>query len=282
LRVKKPLTTSWRKLAIGTYAAPKDSRIYGTFDVDVTEVLKYIETRRKAGIRMTITHFMAAALARTLYEDIPEINCFVRRGHVVARQDANVFITINVGGGGMTGMILKKCQELSASEIGELVRKKSTEKRAGVEEGAFAARDSVANIPWPFRRPIFLFIKWWIFDMGLPFPFLKIPPDPFGSIMLTNIGTFGLQYGFPALFPIGRLPCVIAMGTLTKKPVVIDNEIQIRDILPVGGTFDHRIMDGYQGGVLASGAMRRLQHPEDLDRPNLPSMDVEESNNDIE
>ncbi|MCK9245075.1 MAG: 2-oxo acid dehydrogenase subunit E2 [Candidatus Marinimicrobia bacterium] len=275
MRDNKPLTTSWRRLAIATYAAPKDSRIYGTFDVDVTEVLKYIEAQRKAGNRLTITHFMAAALARTLYEDLPDVNCFVRRGHVVARRDANLFITINVGGGGMTGMILKRCQELSALEIGKLILSKSKEKRAGIEEGAFAARDKIANIPWPFRRPIFLFIKWWIFDMGLPFPFLKIPPDPFGSIMLTNIGTFGLQYGFPALFPIGRLPCVIAMGALTKKPVVIDNEIQIRDILPVGGTFDHRIMDGYQGGVLASGTIRRLQHPEELDQPNRQKSEAE-------
>jgi len=280
LRDNKPLTTSWRRLAIATYAAPKDSRIYGTFDVDVTEVLKYIEAQRKAGNRLTITHFMAAALARTLYEDLPDVNCFVRRGHVVARRDANLFITINVGGGGMTGMILKRCQELSALEIGKLILSKSKEKRAGIEEGAFAARDKIANIPWPFRRPIFLFIKWWIFDMGLPFPFLKIPPDPFGSIMLTNIGTFGLQYGFPALFPIGRLPCVIAMGALTKKPVVIDNEIQIRDILPVGGTFDHRIMDGYQGGVLASGTIRRLQHPEELDQPNRQKSEAEKISSD--
>jgi pyruvate/2-oxoglutarate dehydrogenase complex dihydrolipoamide acyltransferase (E2) component len=280
LRDNKPLTTSWRRLAIATYAAPKDSRIYGTFDVDVTEVLKYIEAQRKAGNRLTITHFMAAALARTLYEDLPDVNCFVRRGHVVARRDANLFITINVGGGGMTGMILKRCQELSALEIGKLILSKSKEKRAGIEEGAFAARDKIANIPWPFRRPIFLFIKWWIFDMGLPFPFLKIPPDPFGSIMLTNIGTFGLQYGFPALFPIGRLPCVIAMGALTKKPVVIDNEIQIRDILPVGGTFDHRIMDGYQGGVLASGTIRRLQHPEELDQPNRQKSEAEKLSSD--
>ncbi|MFH1214187.1 MAG: 2-oxo acid dehydrogenase subunit E2 [Candidatus Neomarinimicrobiota bacterium] len=279
---QKELTTSWRRLAIATYAAPKDSRIYGTFDVDVTEVLKYIEVKKQAGIRMTITHFMAAALARTLYEDVPEINCFVRRGHVVARRNANVFITINVSGSGMTGMVLRKCQELSVSKIGEIIRKESENKRAGNETGAFAAKDAVANIPWPFRRPIFLFIKWWIFDMGLSFPFLKIPPDPFGSIMLTNIGTFGLQYGFPALFPIGKLPCVIAMGTLTKKPVVIDNEVKIRDILPIAGTFDHRIVDGYQGGVLAGGVIRRLQNPDELDRPNLPQNNPELPDRDVE
>ena len=268
----KNLTTSWRQLAIATYAAPKDSRIYGTYEVDVTNLLKYIENRRRAGVRITITHFVAAALARTLYEDIPDINCFVRRGHVVARQDANVFVTVNVAGSSMTGLVLKKCQELSATEIGQIVQKVVVKKRSGEEEsGAFAAKNKITKIPWPFRRPVFLLVKWWIFDMGLSFPFLKIPPDPFGSIMLTNIGTFGLHTGMVALFPIGKLPAVVTMGKIEKKPVVIDNQIVIRDMLPLTGTFDHRIVGGYQAGMLANGAVRRLQDPEALDRPNISS-----------
>jgi pyruvate dehydrogenase E2 component (dihydrolipoamide acetyltransferase) len=271
LKEKKAFTTAWRRLAIATYAAPKDSRIYGTYEADVTEILKYIEARKQAGVKMTITHFVAAALARTLYEDIPEINCFVRRGHVIARKDANVFMTVNVAGSSMTGLILKACQHLAAGEIGEIVRQEVDKKRGGEKEkGAFAARDVIGNIPWPFRRPVFLFVKWWIFDMGLSFPFLKIPPDPFGSIMLTNIGTFGLQTGMVALFPMGKLPAVIAMGKIEKKPVVIDDQIVIRDMLPLTGTFDHRIVDGYQAGVLTRGTVRRLQNPEALDRPNPP------------
>lgn len=272
MKEKKALTTSWRRLAIATYAAPKDSRIYGTYEADVTAILKYIEAKRQTGVRLTITHFVAAAMARTLHEDIPEVNCFVRRGHVVARQDANVFITVNVAGSSMTGLILKKCQTLAVSEISEIIRQEVDKKRGGEKEkGAFAAKDTIGNIPWPFRRPIFLFVKWWIFDMGLSFPFLKIPPDPFGSIMLTNIGTFGLQTGMVALFPMGKLPAVIAMGKIEKKPVVVDDQIVIRDMLPLTGTFDHRIVDGYQAGLLTQGLVTRLQVPEALDRPNIPT-----------
>jgi len=261
-------TTSWRKVAIATYGAPFDSRIYGTYEIDVTETVRYIAERRALGQRLTITHFAAAALARTLFEDVPDINGFVRRGKMVYRADADVFITINIAGANMSGMVLKKCQELSASEIAEQIKQTAERKRAGEESGAFAAKDVIARIPWPFRRPFFQFIKWWIFDMGWTFPFLRIPPDPFGSIMLTNIGSFGLQYGFPALFPIGKLPAVIAMGTLTRKPVVIDNEIKIRDILPLAGTFDHRIVDGAQSGKLTSGVIARLQNPVALDLPH--------------
>ncbi len=262
-------TNSWRDLAIIAYKAPSDSKIYGTFDADVTEVVKYIEKKRKEGIRLTITHFVTAALARTLYEDIPDINCFIRRGKVVMREDANVFIAVSVGEGKeMSGLVIPKTQELSATEISKIITEGAVKKRKGKESGVFAAKDIISKIPHLLRRPVFLFIKWWIVDLGLYMPFLKIPPDPFGSIMLTNIGTLGLTTGMVALFPIGKLPAVIAMGKIEKKPVVIDDEIKIRSILPLTGTLDHRIVDGAQAGVLAKGAIGRLQKPEELNKPN--------------
>ena len=49
------------------------------------------------------------------------------------------------------------------------------------------------------------------------------------------------------------------------KPTVIDEKIVARSILPLTGTFDHRIMDGGQIGKLARGVARRLAKPEELD-----------------
>ncbi len=262
-------TSAWRKLAIAVYGAPKEGKIYGTYEVDVTEMVKYIRRKKKEGKRLTVTNFAVAAMARTLYEDIPDINCFIRRGRLVYRENADVFVTVSIKKGtGMTGLIVPKAQELSVSELADYMSTYVERKRQGKESGAFAAKDMVAKIPWPFRRPIFLFIKWWVFEMGFKLPFLKMPRDPFGSIMLTNIGTFGLSTGMVALFPIGKLPAVVAMGKIEEKPVVIDGKVEVRSMLPFTGTFDHRIVDGAQAGKLAMGAKRRLANPQELDQPN--------------
>jgi len=261
-------TTAWRKLAIAVYKQPVDSRIYGIFDADVTDIVDYIQKERKKGRRLTITHFLTAAVARTLYEDIPDINCFVRRGHVVFRKDADVFVTVSIKGKDMTGLIVRKAQDLAVGEISKIIREKAREKRSGNESGAFASKGALSKIPWPFRRLLFVIIKFWIFDLGFSFPFLKIQADPFGSIMITNIGSFGLSYGMVALFPIGKIPAVITMGKIEDKAVVIDGEIKIRKMLPLTGTFDHRIVDGAQAGVLTNGVIRRLSNPQELDRPN--------------
>jgi len=261
-------TTAWRRLAIAVYTQPVDSRIYGIFDADVTDIVDYIEKERKKGRRLTITHFVTAAVARALYEDIPDVNCFVRRGHVVFRKDADIFVSVNIGGKEMTGLIVRKAQDLSVSEISEIVREKAAAKRSGKETGAFASKGALSKMPWPFRRMLFVLIKFWIFDLGFSFPFLKIPPDPFGSIMVTNIGSFGLSYGMVALFPIGKIPAVVTMGKIEEKAVVIDGEIKIRKMLPLTGTFDHRIVDGAQAGVLTMGVVNRLKDPKKLDSPN--------------
>jgi pyruvate dehydrogenase E2 component (dihydrolipoamide acetyltransferase) len=61
------------------------------------------------------------------------------------------------------------------------------------------------------------------------------------------------------------VPAVIVLGKIEEKPVVRKGEIVIRTILPLTGTFDHRIVDGAQIGKLARGIKRNFRKVEWLD-----------------
>ena len=50
--------TDWRKVASAMYAKPTDSKIYGTVELDVTEIEKYISKKRKEGVKTTITYLI--------------------------------------------------------------------------------------------------------------------------------------------------------------------------------------------------------------------------------
>lgn len=63
-----------------------------------------------------------------------------------------------------------------------------------------------------------------------------------GTITLTNIGVFGMDFGIPILNP-GEC-AIMAMGTIRQKPWVVDGEVRPRMVTTVGGSFDHRIVDG--------------------------------------
>ena len=63
-----------------------------------------------------------------------------------------------------------------------------------------------------------------------------------GTITITNIGVFGMDFGTPILNP-GECG-IMAMGTIREKPWVVDGEVRPRMVTTVGGSFDHRIVDG--------------------------------------
>ena len=65
--------------------------------------------------------------------------------------------------------------------------------------------------------------------------------------------------------PAAKGPRVIVLGKIEEKPVVRKGEIVIRTILPLTGTFDHRIVDGAQIGKLARGIKRNFRNVEWLD-----------------
>ena len=264
--VKKIKTDPWRKTAISIYGPPRDGKVFGTYEVDALPLLNYIKKKKEEGIRITVTNVVTAAIARAVYYDVPEMNCFVRRGKLVQRDHVDVFLAVAQTGKNVTAIIVPKAEEKTVTEIAQYQQDKLNKTYSGKRK-AYGIQYSIAKIPWPLRGLVVKFIKWWIFDNGFPFPFIKMKQNPFGSISISNIGVFGLSTGFLALFPIANLPAVIAMGQIKEKPVVIDGEITIRPMLPISGTFDHRVVEGDKIGLLKTSAEKRLLHPEKLDKP---------------
>lgn len=67
--------------------------------------------------------------------------------------------------------------------------------------------------------------------------------NAFGHVVLTNIGSIGLEYGFAPL-PCPMHACIVACaGKITKKPVVKDDQVVIRDMMTIVYTVDHRFGD---------------------------------------
>lgn len=67
-----------------------------------------------------------------------------------------------------------------------------------------------------------------------------------GTFTISNFGSFGSLLGTPII----NQPqvAILGMGAVFKAPVVVDGKIVIRDQLYLSFSFDHRIIDGEQGG----------------------------------
>lgn len=79
-----------------------------------------------------------------------------------------------------------------------------------------------------------------------------------GTFTITNYGTVGALFGVPVI----RYPeaAILGVGTIQRKPVVIGDEVVIRDILPITIAFDHRIIDGGDAGRFLLSLKRYLSN----------------------
>ena len=258
--------TPWRVTSAAIYTTPTDSRVYGTLDIDVTAAKKFIDRKRAEGVKLTMTHLATAVLARAVAFDVPEMNCFIRRGAVVGRNRLDVMVPVSVGGdAGVTAAIVRDAHAKAVTAIAEEIRGKAAVGRAGGEIKAAQNKYLLNRIPWPLRRPVFLLLKWITVDLGLEIKALGLSAHSFGSFVVTDIGSFWLNTAMTALMPAAKVPAVIVLGKIEDKPVVRRGEIVIRTMLPLTGTFDHRIVDGMQIGKLARGIKRNFRKPEWLD-----------------
>lgn len=80
-----------------------------------------------------------------------------------------------------------------------------------------------------------------------------------GTLTITNIGSLGIDTGTPIINP-GE-SAIIAFGTIKQKPWVVDGEVIPRWVTTLGGSFDHRVMDGDLSARFLADVASILEEP---------------------
>ncbi len=80
-----------------------------------------------------------------------------------------------------------------------------------------------------------------------------------GTFSITNGGVFGSMMSTPILNP--PQSAILGMHGITKKPVVVDDEIVIRPMMYLALTYDHRIIDGREAVLFLRTIKEVLEDP---------------------
>ena len=87
----------------------------------------------------------------------------------------------------------------------------------------------------------------------------RLSPDEVqqGTFTITNPGIFGALYGLPLI----NQPqvAILGVGTIEKRPVVIDDAIGIRPMCHLTLGYDHRLIDGADAGRFLTFVKERLE-----------------------
>lgn len=83
-----------------------------------------------------------------------------------------------------------------------------------------------------------------------------------GSFTITNGGVFGSLLSTPILN--GTQVGILGMHTIQKRPVAVGDDIQIRPMMYVALSYDHRVIDGKDSVGFLKMVKELLENPEDL------------------
>jgi 2-oxoglutarate dehydrogenase E2 component (dihydrolipoamide succinyltransferase) len=83
-----------------------------------------------------------------------------------------------------------------------------------------------------------------------------------GSFSITNGGIYGSMLSTPILNPpqVG----ILGMHNIVERPVVVDGQIEVRPIMYLALTYDHRIVDGSEAVRFLVAIKQMLEDPETM------------------
>lgn len=81
-----------------------------------------------------------------------------------------------------------------------------------------------------------------------------------GTVTITNVGVFGVDGGIPLLNPGEAV--ILCLGSVSERPWVIERNIEVRSVVTLTLTFDHRVLSGEQAARFLSFVAEMLANPD--------------------
>lgn len=258
-----------RKIAMGTWGQPKDCQVYAYIDLDITELMPKMKAfSEKVGTKITLNHVIGKAIAYC-FDHRPELNGLIRGSKVYRRKHTKLCYLVNIPSkdgdiakNNLSACGVDKAETKKISEIAKEMAKKAEDVREGRDKELKKNMDAFKVIPWCLVKAYMNFASFLIYGLNMNLSWMGIPKDPFGSVIITNIGSLGIDLAWPPLVPYARTPVLLTICKATDRPWVVDGEIKIRKIMPVTCTFDHRFVDGAQMAKVADDFKMCIADPE--------------------
>jgi len=217
----------------------RKNHVAGFLEFDVTDVRKNLQETRRSGQKVSFNAWVVSSIARAVKKH-PETAAF-KKGKSKLRifEDVNVSFLVEKQVQGKKvplPMVICKAQEKSPAEITLEIENAKTQNDS--EDSVVLGRKTNISEQIYYYFPGFLRRMIWKVILNKPeFAYKKM-----GNVVVTSLGMTGVMNGWFLHSSIH--PIAFGVGSVIKKPVVIKNDIVIREILNVTILLDHDLVDG--------------------------------------
>jgi pyruvate/2-oxoglutarate dehydrogenase complex dihydrolipoamide acyltransferase (E2) component len=214
--------------------------ISALLEMDITGIREKIKQyRKKQKAKISFTAWLIKVISDTIKENELAGAWLKGKRKVIIFSDINVSVVVEKNLNGQKvpiPLIIEKANERSIESITRQINdardKEFTDKDIVLHSRAGRWERLYYSLP----RSIRLFF--WQYLLRHP----QVAFNKMGNVSITSVGMMGRANGW--FIPIAVHPVCFGISNLLKKPVVINNKIEIREILNMTVLLDHDVIDG--------------------------------------
>ena len=267
-------------LMANLYPDRTDCEVFLKQEIDITELLKYIDRKNgpDAPCKTTLFHCFVTMFARVLTER-PRLNRFIQGRRFYQRKDITISFVAKRRFSDHSEEALMQYQargsdtlaDVSRLIVGDVRQMRSHDGAGGIDRTI----ERLSKLPRLLLMLVVRIIRWLDF-WGLVPRFLTEGDSNCASVLMSNLGSIRCPSVYHHLNNYGTTSVLVTIGTIHKAPVFReDGSTQLRDFVDIGATLDERIADGFYFARSLKLVQHICEHPELLDRPLEVSSDYE-------
>lgn len=256
-----------------------DSDVFIKQKIDVTELVKYIENKKKNKEDITYFHAFVTAIIKTIYNR-PKLNRFVLNRHIYEHNNIVISFVAKVSFDDKSEevMIMIDADELdNIYTVSKKVKNKvdSFRNKSAKKEGANNAINIIGKLPNIVRVPLLAFFKFLDRKGMLPSCFVK-DNLYYSSMIVSNLGSIKCGAIYHNITDFGTCSSLTTIGEIKDEEVIINGKKEIRKMCEFGINFDERVADGYYFAKSVKLLEYILNNPKTLENEVSKKIDVNE------
>ncbi|MBD3241807.1 MAG: dehydrogenase [Chitinivibrionales bacterium] len=222
-----------RQLVAAASAVSREyDTIHLTTEADISEPRRLIAGhRQRTGERLSLTAYVVACLGRT-FDDYPRFNSFRKGNKLIVLDDLTISVLYERETDGEQApepIGVAQANRKTYRQVNDELR--TAQQRVGERLGAASGVAWVRFIPGFLLRA---FVRLAASNIAMK--------KRFGVVGVTAIGMFGA--GPLWLTPLTSATVTVAVGSIVKRPKLVNDSLEEREHLCLTVSFDHDIIDG--------------------------------------
>lgn len=240
-------TSLFRKVALSLWGSQGDPSVYGFVELDVTSVKSH------SSLLALITKALGLMM-----NDNPKLTTMVNWGRISQRPEKSISVMVNIPGhqNDLSLLNLHEVHLLSVDQIQQKLDAQAPLVREKRDPHLGPVLKLIGHIPQPLLKVFLNIYEFCIYELNINLKIRLLPYRPFGSIVVSNVGSLGIKQALLPLVPFSRASSMVSIGQVTLEPKVVDGVICIRSIVQLGVTFDHRLFDGSHAAKMIADFQR--------------------------